>query len=195
MAIHRIRVAWTGFPGAPGVSTFYSLNPASDVPLLHGFFSTLENCLPADVTIQVEGSGDVLDETTGDLTGAWSTDIPEYIQGVVGGGYAAPAGVCIIWETGAIMDSSRLRGKTYIVPTAALVYQTDGSIDPSWMATITGAAASLAAESNLVVWHRPRAARAADGSRPAVTARSGGYASISGATVHDKIAVLTSRRD
>lgn len=195
MSINRIRCAWTGFVGGPGVSTFYSLDPATDLPLLHGFFDGIKTLLPDTVTITIEPTGDVLDETTGNLTGAWSEDGPAQVDGTVSGGYGAPMGLVVIWETGAIMDGTRLRGKTYIVPVSYSVYDVDGSIQIDALALARGVAQSLAAASGLVVWHRPRAARAADGSRPAVTARAGGYASISDATVHDKVAILTSRRD
>lgn len=195
MTMSRIRATWTGFPGAPGVSTFYSLNPAADLPLIHGFFAALIGSLPADVTIQVEGSGDVIDETTGNLTGGWSDTAPAAVQGTSTLAYAAPAGFVVIWETGVVMDQSRLRGKTYIVPAAAEVFAADGSLSADNLPYLRGAAEDLAAANDLVVWHRPRAARAADGSRPAVTARAGGYSSISGATIHDIAAILTSRRD
>lgn len=195
MGISRIRAIWTGFPGGPGVSTFYSLGPATDIPLIHGFFDAIQSILPADVTVQVEGTGDVIDETTGELTGAWSADTPAPVAGTDAGKYAAPTGFVVIWETGVVMDGTRLRGKTYVVPAAATMFAPDGSIDSETLTYLRGAAAGLAAENQLVIWHRPRAARAADGSRPAVTARAGGYASVSGATVHDFAAILTSRRD
>lgn len=195
MPISRIRAAWSGFIGAPGVSTFYSLNPATDLPLLHGFFEGLAGTLPDNVTITLEGSGDILDETTGNLTGGWTEDAPAPVSGTVPGVYAAPAGYVIIWETGVVMDAHRLRGKTYIVPAAQSVFQNDGSLYPDALLAIRGVAGSLAGDNQLVVWHRPRSARSADGSRPAVSARAGGYASVSGATVHDFAAVLTSRRD
>lgn len=195
MAISRIRAVWTGFIGAPGVSTFYSLNPEVDVPLITGFFRGLITVLPLAVNITVDSSGDVLDETTGNLTGSWSMAAQEGQQGTCAGPYAAPVGMVVNWETGAVLDQSRLRGKTYLVPLCGSAFDANGTPIPEAVALVLGDAESLAAENSLVVWHRPRAARAADGSRPAVTARAGGYANIIGATVHDFAAVLTSRRD
>lgn len=195
MAINRIRCVWTGFPGGPGVSTFYSLQPSTDLGLLHGFFDGIKSYLPTDVTVTIEGSGDILDETTGNLTGGWTDNAPAAVAGLNESPVAAPAGFVVIWETGVVMDGTRLRGKTYIVPVGSTTFEANGSIQGDTLTTIRGVASSLAAENQLVVWHRPRAARAADGSRPAVTARAGGYASFSGATVRDFVAVLTSRRD
>lgn len=177
------------------MSTFYSLNPASDLPFLHGFWTTLSSLLCLNTTITVEAVGDILDETTGVLTGAWSETAVEPVVGTSDAQYAAPAGAVIIWETGVVQDAHRLRGKTYVVPLAATAYAYDGSLTTDALTTVRGAADSLAAANDLVVWHRPRSARAADGSRPAVTARAGGYANITAATVHDFVAILTSRRD
>lgn len=195
MAINRIRAIWTGFNGGPGVSTFYSLSPATDLPLIHGFFTSLVSMFPDDVTIQIEGSGDILDETSGDLTGTWSDSAPAPVVGVNTGGYAAPTGIVVIWLTGVVMDGGRLKGRTFLVPCSGALFDVDGSVGAAGLATANGAASGLATASQLVVWHRPRIARAASGSRPAVTYRAGGYASMSGAVVHDFAAVLTSRRD
>lgn len=195
MAMNRIRAIWTGISGPPGVSTFYSLNPGADLPLIHGFFESIVGSLPGGVTITLGGEGDIIDETTGELTGAWSGTAPAESHGEGTPAWAGPAGACVTWLTGVVMDGSRLKGKTYLVPLQTLCYGSDGTIEPATLATLRGVASSLAEESQLVVWHRPRLARAADGSRKAVTARAGGYASMNGATVADKAAVLTSRRD
>lgn len=191
----RIRAVWTGFVGAPGVSTFYSLSPSADLPLLHLFFDTIKTYLPQSVTVSLEGSGDNIDETSGDLLSGWTADTPTPVTGMWTGGYSAPAGAVVIWETGVVMDAHRLRGKTYLVPLGSQFFDGTGSPEIDALNLLRGAASSLAADNQLVVWHRPRAARAADGSKPAVTARAGGYASFSGSTVHDVAAILTSRRD
>ena len=195
MTIDRIRCTWTGFPGAPGVSTFYSLAATADITTLHGFFQNIKPDLPADVTIEVPTSGDIIDETTGELTGGWSGGSGGTSTGEDSGTYPAPVGAAVTWETGVVMDAHRLRGRTFIVPLAGFSYGTDGTIDSAVLATLRGAAASLLTGTQFVVWHRPRAARAADGSRKAITYRAGGYASWSGSSVKDEAVVLRSRRD
>lgn len=194
MAIDRIKVTWTGFQGAPGVSTFYSLNAYNDLTQLHTFFAAVAGMLPADVRISFSGTGDILDETTGALTGSYAWDTPADVVGTNASDYAAPVGMIVDWETGVVQDGHRLRGKTFLVPLSGDMFATDGTPDASAVGTLQGAAAALAENGDLVVWHRPRAAKP-EVSIPAVTSRAGGYASISSATVPDLAAVLTSRRD
>lgn len=194
MAISRIKVTWSGFVGAPGVSTFYSIDQGVDVPLIRTFFSAIAGMLPADVTISFSATGDVLDETTGAITGTYTVAQPDNVEGTNASDYAAPVGMSVEWETGVIQDGRRLRGRTYLVPMTGDMFSADGSPDPTAVTTLLDAAQSLADDSHLVVWHRPRAAKTEE-TIPAVTSRTGGYASLSGATVTDAAAVLTSRRD
>lgn len=195
MAMNRIRAVWSGFIGGPGVSTFYSTDVTNDLPRIYAFFNALVSMLPLAVSIQVENAGDIIDETTGRLIGSWIGSVQPPVQGTTGGAYSAPTGLVVNWETGVVQDGSRLRGKTFIVPAAGTAFADNGTLNDSARENLRVPAAALAAAGSLVVWHRPRAARPADGSRPAVTARAGGYASLSGATVADRAAVLRSRRD
>ena len=196
MAMDRVRVIWTGFTGAPGVSTFYVDSGSTMAAAIGEFFTNVSGLLPNDVTIHVENSGDVIDETSGDLTGSWTASSVTDVTGTGGDYYAAPAGMIVDWFTGVVMDRKRLRGRTFLVPISNPQFAIGGGLVS---ACITGAQdaadALLAADGNLLIWHRPRAAMAADGSRPAVTARAGGYASVSSAHVPNLAAVLRSRRD
>src|SRR5674476_946106 len=113
-----------------------------------------------------------------------------------GDNYAAPVGMCVDWNTGVVMDLHRLRGRTFVVPCSGAQFDVDGSPLSTAVSGLQSAGdALIAADGNLMVWHRPRAAKAADGSRPAVTARAGGYANVTTAHVPDKAVVLRSRRD
>jgi len=195
--LYRIRAAWTGFPGAPGVSTFYGLTSGTSLSDLRAFFLAIATQLPADVTVQVENTGDVIEDTTGALTGAWSDAPVLPVTGSAPPPYAAPTGVMLKWATTTIVDGHRLKGRTFLVPSAGGVFDIDGSINSASMAVLNGAATVLGAAvlGNIVIWHRPRAARPADGSRPAVTARAGGHGLITACSVPDEAVVLRSRRD
>lgn len=194
MSISRIKVTWTGFQGAPGVSTFYTENEAYDLSLIQDFFDAIKAMIPNNVTITFPGTGDVLDETTGAITGTWTSAAPAAVDGTNASDYAAPVGMCVNWETGVVQDGRRLRGKTFLVPLSGDMFDTDGTPDATAVATLLAAAQTLATGSYLVVWHRPRAAKSAV-TIPAVSSRAGGFASISDASVTDMAAVLTSRRD
>jgi hypothetical protein len=197
MNLHRVRVGWTGFPGAPGVSTFYFLDGSSALGGLHAFFSDLLFALPTDVNVQVENTGDAILAATGALVGSWAGTAQTVLTGTQAGAYAAPVGAVVDWFTGAILDSHRVRGRTFLVPLAGNTYQDDGSIFDSTRIALQGAAESFRSgqASNFVIWHRPFAGSPAVGTRPARPAHDGDYAAVTSAVVPDKACVLRSRRD
>ena len=196
-SIHRVRVGWTGFPGGPGVSTFYTLDTAGFLDDLYTFFYALRGAIPTSVTIQIEGTGDTITDTTGELVSGWTEDAPAAIDCNNSNTYAAPSGAVVDWLTSAVLDGRRLRGRTFLVPVAADAYETNGTLHPDFIAMLQGVSdAFVAAQSgSFVIWHRPRAAKAADGSRKAVTQRDGGHSLVTAAHVPDEACVLRSRRD
>lgn len=195
--IDRVRVALTGFPGGPGVCTFYGLNGTTLVPPLRALWGSLATAMPGDVSIKVISNGDTIEDTTGALTGSWSIADATGVVGTGTTGYAAPIGAVITWLTDTILDKHRVKGRTFVVPTVSEAFATDGTLVNTTQASIKGFADAyvLASAANSVVWHRPRAARAANGTIPARVARVGGHALISGSRVPDMAAVLRSRRD
>jgi len=195
--IQRIRVALTGFVGGPGVATFYALDAPTALPSLRTLWGALAVSMPTSVSIKVLASGDTIEDTTGVLVGAWAAADAAGVVGADGSTYPAPVGACISWLTSTIFDGKRLKGRTFVVPMGGGSYQLDGTINAANITTFTNAAqAYVAAQvANALVWHRPRAAKPADGSRPAVTARAGGSAAITQGLCVDKAVVLTSRRD
>jgi len=182
--LDRVRSIWTGFPGGPGVTTMYFLDTATAVESLHSFWSALAGRLPIDVDIQVENAGDTIEDTTGDLVGAWSAASVTSVAGTADDSYAAPAGCVIDWLTETIANHRRLRGRTFLVPFSSLNLSGDGTIDTTALGIIRDAASVFQAEqsASLVVWHR---GSGSDGSNGLVTS----------SFVPDKIAVLRSRRD
>lgn len=195
--LYRVRAVWTGFPGGPGITTLFGLVGVPMVPSLRAFFLSLAGALPNDVTIQVQDGGDIIQDTTGDLVGAWTAAPVLPVTGSSGLPYAAPVGAEVVWNTTTIVDGHRLKGRTFLVPMSTALYDTDGTINATFLGSMQSTADTFfaAASGDLVVWHRPRKARAADGSRPAVTARAGGHGVVTGTVVADKAVILRSRRD
>lgn len=195
--LYRTRVQWTGFPGGPGISTFYGQIDSGLTADLHTMFAALAGYLPTDVDVQVENAGDAIEDTNGDLTGAWSTDSVLTIAGTNGDGYSAPVGAELVWLTSTILDGHRVKGRTFLVPIGSTSFGTDGALNATDQAAILAIAETFIAATvgNLVVWHRPRVAKAATAYHPAVTARSGGHAPVLGTEVPNKAVVLRSRRD
>lgn len=191
----RIRCPWSGFNGAPAVSTFYCLDPASFRPLLSPFWEAVTSQLPSTVIVGVEQSGDLINDVNGEITGSWTTGAPIGFPGDLVGSYSAPSGAVINWKTSSVVDGARLRGKTFIVPLGAGTYNTDGSVATGVLDVLRPAATALVDDSdaNFVVWHRPRLA-SKPGVTPVVTQRDGSSAVVTLATVPDLAAVLRSRR-
>lgn len=183
--ITRITATWSGVPGLPGYTNFYFNDALGMVDSVVAFFDAMKNAIPSNIAITVSPDGDVLDAATGELTGTFTGTG----GGVVGGGgnteHAGPAGAVVNLGTSSINRGRRVRGRFFVVPLSAAVFDSNGSLIDSWLSPArAGAAAFLAATSGeYVVWSRPRSG-------------SGGMAApVTSITVPDLAAVLRSRRD
>ena len=197
VAIARVRVSLTGFVGGPGVSTFYAIDPIALITPLRAYFVAMMSLQPAPVTAQVVTSGDYIESTSGALGGAWTTTGVTPVLGNSASMYSGVSGLAVTWLTATIADGKRVRGRTFHVPLSQEQYQTDGTIGAGAVsaATTAGNNLILATPGNLVIWHRPRTAKAATPTSLAVTARLGSHAVVTSARVTDKAAILRSRRD
>lgn len=156
----RVRVAWQNWPGAPGVSTFYLNNPPTQAQIdaIRSFFNTLVAMLPSGMTIQVPNVGDVIDDATGHISGAWSVATqPATVTATGTGAYAGSAGMVVHWLTSSILNGRRPRGRTFLVPVVSTQFSTDGSPSSAALTTLAGAATGLLTSvgANMKVWHRP----------------------------------------
>lgn len=182
----RIRVAWTGFPGGPGVSTFYATDPLSFVGPLRTFFDSIKTLLPTDVTIQVPGAGDMVDDGTGNLIGSWTTATPAAVVGTSVAVYAAPNGLCVDWLTGTVRGKRRMQGRTFVVPVTTAFMQSDGQPSSAARTTLGNAGTTLVGSASTAgwrIWGRPKVGSA------------GTSALVTSARVPTFWVVLRSRRD
>lgn len=195
--LNRVRVALTGFPGGPGVATFV----CNDVPTfylkLNTFVTAMAVVMPQNVTLKLEDTGDVFESTTGEIMGTWTGSVLAAHVGGSTAAYSAPVGFVTEWLTDIHLSGRRLRGRTFWVPASSSMFSLDGSLDEGVKGTLSAGAATFVADTagNFTIWQRPRLAKPADGSRPAVTARGGGYGTVTGSRIPDRAAVLRSRRD
>jgi len=182
--LYRVRAVWSGFIGAPGVSTFYFVDNATCVDSLFQFFTAIKSHIPSIVHIQVESSGDTIDSVTGELTGAWVSDPVADIVCTGNSPHSAPSGLVVDWLTATVTHGHRLRGRTFIVPLSNEEYDPDGTINGGTIASVEGNAADLitAQSASFVIWSR---GHGTDGTTGLVTS----------AHVPDLAAVLRSRRD
>jgi hypothetical protein len=202
MLIDRHRVNWNGFVGEPGVSTFYCVSTFPMNAALHSFFDAIKAYLPADVHINFEASGDILESTTGALTGTWVDAASPAVVGTDTSGYSAVSGALMRWVTNAVVSGRRLLGHTYLVPFGAGNYDTSGQVSSTAVTALTAAGVGLSGglSGTMLIWERPRLARAAYTDRrgvthPAVTARGGSAAAVQTAACRAEVTELRSRRD
>lgn len=185
--LNRIPVSWQSWPGAPGVSVFYTFggNLASNTAAIRSYFDAIKALLPTGLTIQVPGGGDTINDADGKINGAWTAGAtPAVVTATGAGAYAGNAGAVQHWLTSTVVNSRRVRGRTFIVPLVATAYDTAGSITAAALTTLNTAAAGLltAAGSDMRVWHRP------------TSFSQGSSAPVTGQSMPDLAVSLRSRR-
>lgn len=194
----KVKVRWSGFIGSPGWSNFYfdtgngdfttpaDAGPAAD--RVATFLTANRLKFPASVNWSIQSDVEAISAANGDLLNVHSIGARAVITGgAAAGSYSGASGVVITWRTGGVVRGRRVRGRTFLVPTANNIYQSDGTIDSAHLnefVTSANALADQAAPVKLGVWSRPSAPGAEDGSFHVVTS----------ASVPDMAAVLRSRR-
>lgn len=197
MTLARVSCSWQNWPGAPGVSQFYgdgaSIQPLLDA--LHTFFEVVKTQLPTGLTITIPGSGDLIDETTGKITGSYGGLIPPALTtGTGAASYAGNAGAVVHWLSSTVVDGRRLRGRTFLVPLTSGAYDSSGSIAATYLTSLQNAAAALVSStgSTMQVWHRP--VYAVPKTTPPTLVKPGSRATVTSSRVPDLAVSLRSRR-
>lgn len=199
----RVRSRWQGFNGAPGYTVLHFRDFGAgdggggdvDAAMALGavtrtfdFMRAFPALLPAVVNIQVEGTVDVIEDTTGELVNSFNVAPPAAVQGTAASNYSAASGAVVNWRTGGIRNGRRIRGRSFIVPLAIGAYSLSGQLSPASQTTLQNAATALANAAltpDLMVYARPTSAGAVDGTAAVVTS----------AQVPTLGAILRSRRD
>lgn len=188
--IVRLTTVWTGFLGAPGYTNLYApVGSAGAAAVaqahsgtIHDFWNTVNGFLPADVTVTVGPTYQVIDEVTGDITSEGTVQYPaDPIVGTSAAAYAGNAGVAVDWLTGTFINGHRLRGRTFLVPFTSC-FEDNGTLGAAAITAIRDAAQVMVDTSaGLVVWHRP------------IAGAGGDAVSVITARVSDRAAILRSR--
>ena len=105
-AILRMRCEWggSGVTG-PGLTTFYFDQAGSGFPAdVRTFFEAIKANIPSNTTITVPNGGDIIEDTTGVLSGSWSepsgvTTSTEVVCGCPSAGELTLPGVMAIGVT------------------------------------------------------------------------------------------------
>jgi len=173
------------------VSTFHAIGTgASDATdfaaNINPFFSGLSNLVPTGLNTVSTGVYRELDPANGHLINIGSlTSIPTANVGTGSAAFAAGAGMCVDWLTSTPATHRLRRGRTYLIPLTANLWQTDGTVNNAIVTEVQGlAAAVLSATAGVFgVWKRP----ASGGS-------DGVISPVTGYRVPDKQINLGSRR-
>jgi hypothetical protein len=184
MPMRKVPVGWTTGPGGVGVSVFYTPFGSDATVELGAFFTSLRPFFPTAVTWSVPGSGDVVDETSGLITGAWTAGTASTQTGTVAGAYVGGTGCYVRWQTAGIVSGRRVRGRTFLCPMPTGQFDANGTITDASITSINGFVTTLVGSGKLLIWHRPTTPGGTDGSSHAVIAGS----------VLDKVTSLRTRR-
>lgn len=201
-AMLKVKARWHGFTGSPGYSNFFfrEWSDGNYVPTqaeaagctgkVWNFFDAIKLAFPPVVNIQVESDVEVVNDTDNQLITVLNDGGRPNIVGTSGGtNYSAASGAVIGWQTGSVRNGRRVRGRTFLVPTSAAVFDINGTLTSSWVTTLQNAAAAMVAPAanspDFGIYCRP--------SSP--TVNDGAWFLATGARVPDMAAVLRSRRD
>src|SRR5256885_16833203 len=142
--MNRVRVAWSGFTGAPGVSTFYLDSATTDLAPLKTFFTSVTSFVPNLVQINIPVSGDQIDSNTGEISGVWVGTGSGVVNGFGGSAaYSGSSGFCVDWLSATIIAGRRRQGRTFFVPASVNAYQADGTIIESTRTSVLAAASTM----------------------------------------------------
>lgn len=188
MELNRVVVSWAG--GSVAGLAVNVLHYAGDVgspdsALIKAAYDAVKANIPNNVTMTIPNSGDVIEDTTGELLSVWTSTGGGTVTGTASPAQAAGVGACVTYRTGGIINGRKLRGRTFLVPYAASSYDTDGTLTTNGKTFTDAFATAIMASGPLAVWHRPTTAGGSDGNS---------YGAVLAIT-HDKVAYLSSRRD
>jgi len=184
MPMRKVPVVWATGVGGAGVSVFYTPFGSDITVELGTFWNAIKTLFPNSVTWDIPASGDVVDEASGLITGAWTGGTAATITATGGAtAYAGGTGAYVRWQTAGIVDGRRVKGRTFLLPLLTAAYDATGTIDPTRQATMQTAATTLVGAGKQVIWSRPDPG-GTNGTSHAVTA----------AVVPDKVTSLRSRR-
>ena len=191
--ISKVTAQWTGFSGAPGYTNLYyegfsgSGDATTVTTAARALFQSLVGYLPNNLTIRFTGVYQDLDWQDGSLVGQSSYTAPAAVVGTNTTAYSGLSGATIRWVTSTVVNNRILTGKTFLVPLVGC-YDTDGSLAPGFITTLTAATATYVTNAGFatthapIVWHRP------------VAGAGGTFGDITGGVVTDRAAGLRSRR-
>lgn len=111
-----------------------------------------------DLTFTYPQDGDMIDDATGDIVGSWTGSAIAATTGTSSGAYARGVGYSVRWNTAGVVNSHHVRGRTFLVPCAGSMFNSDGTVDFTLAAAVNTASAAMISTlaGNLRIWSRPK---------------------------------------
>lgn len=144
--VNRIRVSLAGTAVVgPGVATHYWLGTATpdDVVAVRAFWYACSALMPQGMSITVPNQGEIIDDNTGDLVGAWTESTSATFAGGLAQAYSKGVGARVVWPTNGTTGNRHVRGSTYVVPLAGTKFDLDGTLTTSAVTDLKAAADGL----------------------------------------------------
>lgn len=158
----RVQLVGAGVVGA-SVMTFYHRAGGSGLPAaINTMLTTLVGLFPDDLTFQIPNTGDLLESTTGALSGTWASGAPSTVTGTQTVSFQIGGGVRTKWRTNGIVAGRRVVGSTFFVPASGGAFDTTGRVTNATVAAVDSAVAQFLLDcgGDLVIWSRPKGSRA-----------------------------------
>lgn len=191
----RVDLSGAGVVG-PSVQTWYadSLTGLGMNAAVKALLTSLANNFPDDLTFTIPSAGDTIESTTGDLTGTWAASGGGTVTGTDSGAFALGSGYRLRWLTDGIVGGRRVRGTTFMVPCAGLMFSTSGRLVAASVTSINTAVSTFAGTmaGKHYVWSRPVPAHVKDG--VSIPKRDGAASVVTGWNVPTTPTSLRSRR-
>lgn len=189
MAIGEYRVIWSTPGGGTGYTVLHfsdgvssDANAQTIANAVRAFFDSLKGLFPNEVSWSFDTEYLELN-VDGTLEGVFAVSAPATVIGTDTSTYNRAAGVRIDWGTGEIVAGRRLVGRTFLVPTGAGAFDSNGLVTSANSAAIITAANTLrtavSSIASLGVWSRTHAI----------------FHDVASVSVPPKGAILTGRRD
>jgi hypothetical protein len=192
----RTRAVLLGVAGLPGLFTAYHVGstPATNAEGLEAatrvraLFENFKTHMSSSVSVQYSATADVLDSTTGTITGGLSFTQPVTTVGTLGTSFiATPAQYLLRYLTSSIINGRHVRGRSFIGPCMVSDATATGQPSLGVQSALQAAGALLGTTVVTpiahVVWHRP------------VNHAGGAAVSVVSYGAGAQYAVLRSRRD
>lgn len=192
----RVRTVLSGWPGGPGLNTFYfstasgtvGNTEAADVcARVRSYWDSIKGLFPTSFRADVNGAPDTLDIASGVLTGTLNGGSPPQVAGTTGTAYNMYAGMILLkGATTAVVNGRREQGRSFIGPVTSGA-DVGGVPDAAYRTAVSNGANVLLLTGSTTafpgVWHRP------------VNGAGGSFNGVSVFTTAPYFAVLRSRRD